>query len=297
MDVKSCSKGTLEGLQRLYQCTHEHVIFFLSGYLPFPALLHIRQIGLFAMIARLPDNILHSLAEYSLIHLPDNAKSWFMLIKKLCFQYNLPNPLLLLQNPPEKVNFKKEVKSKVLDYWQRKYREDALKLSSLVYFKPEFMSLSTPHPVWTTCGSSVYEVNKACIQAKFLSGRFRTDKLLSHFSPQNSKFCQLHPDQPEAGDLEHHLVLCPVLAERRTLLFQYWNRLSESNTLCSEILTKMQTSTTDILMQFLLDCSVMPDVISLQQEHGDQILRILFKATRTYCYSMYRERLKRLDMW
>ena len=159
------------------------------------------------------------------------------------------------------------------------------------------MSLCKPHPLWTTCGASSYENNKACFQAKYLSGRFRTDTLLSHFSKENSVFCQLHPDEPEVGDLMHHLVLCPTLAERKALLFQYWDSLTTSNPPCREIINTIKLAPIKTFLQFILDCSVLPDVILARQEHGEIIVKILFKATRTYCYAMYRERKKRLDKW
>ena len=159
------------------------------------------------------------------------------------------------------------------------------------------MSLSKPHPLWTTCGSNSYEVNKACIQAKYLSGRFRTDTLLHHFSKANSRFCQLHPDDEEVGDLVHHLVLCPVLADRRELIFEYWDTLVADNLPCQEILKFVKSAPIKTFMQFILDCSVMPEVIHAEQQHGKNILSILFRASRTYCYSMYRERRKRLDLW
>ena len=292
-------KETLQGLQKLYKLTPEPVVFFLAGSLPFKALLHIKQLGNFMMIARSQENILYSLAEYILTTLPDSSKSWFHQIRDLCFTYDLPHPLKLLQNIPEKKAFKHSVKLNVIQFWQSNLRTSAARLeeSSLRYFKPDFMSLDKPHPLWTTCGASSYEVNKACIQAKYLSGRFRTDKLLSHFSKKNSIFCQLHPEQPAVGDLEHHLVLCPSLEDRRTLLFQYWDSLTSYSAPCREIIPKMNAANLSTFMQFILFCSVFPEVISATQQHGGIILRILFKATRTYCYSMYRERLKKLDKW
>ena len=39
------------------------------------------------------------------------------------------------------------------------------------YFKSNFMSLTATHPVFSSCGSSPYEVAKAKIQARCLSGR------------------------------------------------------------------------------------------------------------------------------
>ena len=292
-------KETFQGLQKLYQLTPDPVVFFLGGSLPFKALLHIRQLGLFTMIARQQDNILYSIAKYILTCCPDSTKSWLIKIKEICFMYALPHPLQLLQDPPEKEAFNKLVKLSVTEFWQGKLREHAAKLqdSSLCYFRPDFMSLCRPHPLWTTCGASIYENNKACVQAKYLSGRFRTDKLLSHFSKKNSVFCQLHPDEPMVGDLEHHLVCCPALEERRALIFEYWDTITATSLPARSIINTFKLAPLKIFMQFILDCSVLPEVISAEQKYGKVILNLLFKATRTYCYSMYRERMKRLDMW
>ena len=184
-----------------------------------------------------------------------------------------------------------------MDFWQSKLRAAAAPLPSLKYFKPQFMSLSSPHPLWTSCGDNSYELNKACIQAKYLSGRFRTDKLLADFSKENSPFCQLHPDSQTEGDLLHHLVLCPSLASRREVLFEYWDKISATSPHCYEILAKMKTTNPEHLLQFVMDCSAVPEVIAATQAHGKSIYSILFKATRTYCYSMYRARLKLLNQW
>ena len=292
-------KQSLQGLQKLYQRTPEPVVFFLAGSLPLPALLHIKQLTLFAMICRLPHNILHSVAEYILTCMPDSTKSWFLQIKELCFQYNLPHPLLLLADPPSKQNFSSLVRLNVLDFWQVKLRADArkLELSSLKYFRPQYMSLSTPHLLWTTCGSSSYELNKACIQAKYLSGRFRTEKLLSHFKTGNSEFCQLHPETETVGDLHHHLLDCPSLATSRARIFVYWDKISLTSPECQPILLKMKTTNPEEFIQFILDCSVLPEIVAAAQLHGDHIYSSLFKATRTYCYTIYRARLNLLDQW
>ena len=112
-----------------------------------------------------------------------------------------------------------------------------------------------------------------------------------------STYCQLHPEDKVVGDLDHHLALCPVLDDRREVLFVYWDFLVSSNTPCKNIIASVRASSTEVFMQFILDCSVHPEVISAVQEHGDVIHELLFKATRTFCYSMYREHLKRLERW
>ena len=49
--------------------------------------------------------------------------------------------------------------------------------------------------------------------------------------------------------------------------------------------------------QFLLDCSIIPAIILLRQSHGVEILSELFYLTRTWCYSLHRERLRQLGRW
>ena len=292
-------KEVLEALQKLHTKTPEPVVFFLAGSLPFRGYLHIRQLTLFSMICRLPTNILHKIAEYVLTRLPDSAKSWFFQIKKLCYQYGLPHPLQLLTDPPNKQEFKKLVKLKIQDFWQLKLREDARKLenSSLKYFNPRFMSLSRPHRLWLSCGNDRYQLNKACLQAKYLSGRSRTEELVSKFSKENSPFCQLHPETSTIGDLLHQLVLCPVLAPHREQLFQFWDELSAPFPVCNILLRNAKTTNAENFLQFLLDCSTVPQVIEAASTYGDGIYDIIFKATRTFCYTIHRAKHQILDQW
>ena len=81
------------------------------------------------------------------------------------------------------------IKKKILDYWEKKLRSDALNLPSLKYFHPHYYSLSSPHPLWTTAGSSPYEVKKAVVQARMLSGRYRTEMLRRHWSENKEGHC------------------------------------------------------------------------------------------------------------
>ena len=133
---------------------------------------------------------------------------------------------------------------------------------------------------------------------RLLSGRYRSDKLLSHFSSSNSPKCQLECDEPDAvGDLHHFLLKCSALSARRSVLFDYWDVIVSNNPTCIDIIRSIKVGSDEQLLQFLLDCSTVPEVISLAQIHGDGVYASLFKMTRTFCYSLHRERLKRLNRW
>ena len=136
------------------------------------------------MVARLgPTQILHRHATHTLLSCTP-TKSWFELVRSICSLYSLPDPLLVLQNPSTKFAWKNLCKSRVIDWWEQHLRGQAALLPSLQLFKSAFMSLTTPHPIWTTANSP-YEISKAVISARMLSGRYRTDYLSRHWSKRN----------------------------------------------------------------------------------------------------------------
>ena len=156
-------KKTLVNLQKLHSNTPDPVIYFLAGTLPGSAVLHLRQLTLFGMISRLPGSVLHQHALRVLTTAKSTSMSWFIQIRNLCLQYSLPHPLSLLDHPIEKEPFKKHINTLVQDYWQEILRAEARKLNSLSFLKTCYLSLSNPHPIWTTAKYNPYETNKAII--------------------------------------------------------------------------------------------------------------------------------------
>ena len=129
----------------------------------------------------------------------------------------MPDPLLVLQDQPSKHSWKTLTKSKVVDAWEVKLRAQADLLPSLYYFNPRYMSLTSPHPMWATARSP-FEVKKAVVVARMLSGRYRTDRLVRHWSTTNPTGVCLLPgcSGEEVGSLEHILVYCPALSTVRS---------------------------------------------------------------------------------
>ena len=284
-------KTKIQQLQKLYDRTPEEVVYFLAGTLPAEATLHIRQLSLFNMITRLPDNIQNRIAHYKLITSRDRDRSWFTTIAKLSYMYDLPHPLALLENPLSKETSKNLIKSKVLDYWQTKFRLSASELSSLKYFKTEFMSLRQTHPIWTTCGNNSYEVTKAVVQARFLSGRYRTEALSSHFSPNNSPLCSICPEEI-IGSIEHILTGCRALKDTRTKLIKALNHNVYYSIETKTIILQYLSTSIEHMTQFLVDPSVIPETIHEVQRQKKNVLSELFHFTRSWCYAMHLKRLQ-----
>ena len=246
------------------------------------------------MITRLPTNILNKVARYILTTARDISTSWFSQIKVLCSRYHLPHPLTMLDSPLTKDSAKSLFKSKIVDYWQEKLRQEASILPSLQYFKPQFMSLLRPHPLWTTSGSNSYEICKSIVQAKMLSGRYRTDKFVRHFSGSDGT-CQLCTSNVP-GSIEHLLFSCQSLTTTRDRLIQNLLINSQIST-SSKSLIHSSFESEETAVQFLLDCSTMPNVIVKTQNEGTIILEELFHVSRSWCYSIHKTRLKLLGRW
>ena len=162
------------------------------------------------------------------------------------------------------------------------------------------MSLSFPHPLWLSAGSSSYEVVKATTQALMLSGRYRTERLCWYWLQNQSGHC-LAPTCRGLGqveDLAHILTYCPSLEATRHHLLSFTVKYS-SNLLpiIKNLLFEYLNPENPNYVQFLVDCSTLPDVISAGQQTGPDVVHHLFHITRTWCYSLHRERLKILGRW
>ena len=247
------------------------------------------------MICFLRSSVLHHHAKQVLTRSKPSSKSWFICVRDLCLLYGLPHPLQLLNTKNSKHQLKDMIKKKIVDYWEQKLRNEAKALASLQYFHPEYMSLSKPHPLWLTSGSSSYQVSMSTVQAPMLSGRYRTEQLCSKWSGRspNCKLCI--ENEPE--NLHHILAVCDSLATTRVQLLEFTKRLLSEFPETTSIVQKYCVPTDPHFIQFLVDCSVLPEVIRASQALGPGILLPLFRLTRTWCYTLHKNRLRLLGCW
>ena len=174
--INTFIKQKTQNLQKLMDKTPASVVAFLGGTLPGYALLHLKLFSIFGMITRLQSTyILSKHALRVLSFAKPSAQSWFQQIRNLCLLYQLPHPITLPQDPLTKITFDKLIKSKIVNHWELKLRAEAASLESAPYFKPEYMSLTHPHPIWTSCGASPFECHKDGITCRMLSGKYLTD--------------------------------------------------------------------------------------------------------------------------
>ena len=134
-----------------------------------------------------------------------------------------------------------------------------------------------------------------------LSGRYRTCLLAKHWSVGNPSGCCSLPNcwpNQTPGTLQHILLECHDLSPARLRVISLWAEYLLDNPSLFPIIRKYTLeSEPSQQLQFLLDCSVLPDVISETQKHGQSVLDSLFYLTRTLCFSLHKARLKLLGKW
>ena len=168
-------------------------------------------------------------------------------------------------------------------------------LTSLKFFKPEFMNLTKPHPIWRSIGSNPYEVAKAIQQARFLSGRYRTERLASHWSKNKEGYCLAPSCKNKIETTKHILIECDAYIHCKMCLYSIW--ISYPCPIVHGLVLEALSAETDYLLQFIIDCSVLPSVICALQSFGETILQKLFYLTRSWCWSVHKQRMKLLGRW
>ena len=107
-----------------------------------------------------------------------------------------------------------------------------------------------------------------------------------------------HPpcsDMGLAESPEHILLICSAYHDTRLNLIAA--ALHTRNQTSHTLFIKHLFSNEKKMMQFLVDPSSIPEVISCAQSYGSDIYNDIFYIGRTWCFSLHRERSKRLGKW
>ena len=102
---------------------------------------------------------------------------------------------------------------------------------------------------------------------------------------------------PSNWKIEHILVFCKGLNETRARVLKMWDqKLKDYRPIKNIVNVIMKSSEVAIVVQFLLDCSVVPAIIDIAQSNSE-VLELLFHLTRTWCHSVNIDRLKKLGRY
>ena len=93
---------------------------------------------------------------------------------------------------------------------------------------------------------------------------------------------------PHINSIETFLQTCPTLEPEREKFSITFDVFFKTN---PDLAIFARPCLTDTFLQFILDCSVLPPIISAVQQLGHQVLSKLFSLTRNYCFVMHKTRI------
>ena len=139
----------------------------------------------------------------------------------------------------------------------------------------------------------------ALVQATMLSGRYRTQSLLSHWHKNINGCCLLAPEcRNTLEDIDHILQICPGLLSERNKLLNFTRKVcSNQPDAISNVILEFCHPEHPLFVNFLLDSSSIPEVISVVQSAGKNTLVTFFDVSRMWVFVLQHERLRHLGRW
>ena len=202
-------------------------------------------------------------------------------------KYGLPSIEQLIQEHRSKLQWKRQTRSALADYWTRTLINEGTTRSTLQHCCLDRLEIGKVHRVWNSVMPNLQDVRRAHIKARILTGTYILQSTKAKFNNQ-----QVDPKCPlcriESEDLTHFILRCPALGSireihiktLRELVIEKVGRASWLDKFCSET----------ILLSLIVDCEVLVDRSILP--NCDQTLNEIESTTRTLCYNLHLQRLK-----
>ena len=109
-------------------------------------MIHKRILSLFGNITRLTENAIeYNLAKRQLEIKTFKSHSWFIVVKKILIQYELPDPESLLDNVLEKYAWKKRFRTAINKYWTERIATQSKLYTSLKHLSKTYV-IGKCHP-------------------------------------------------------------------------------------------------------------------------------------------------------
>ena len=215
-----------------------------------------------------------------------SSRSWFIKIQETFFQYELPSAHDLIENPPEKLAWKCQVKLQIRKYWEKSIVKEARSKSTLRYLNLENFQIGRVHKLWSSANYNQQSVHKASVQVKLSVGAYILQRNKARFNQfQVSKVCPLCDRDVEST--EHFLLRCDELQRVRDPFVHQIMLLLESS-----VNTTGRDWTGEDMVQLILDPSILLSWCKVEDESA---LDQLFSITRSLCYALHVKRSALLD--
>ena len=282
-DVDSLEKyqrGLLRQLQSLPDRCANIPVYTLLGAKPIKVVLDIKALSFFGNMIRQKDSIEHQVIRIQLAVKDEDSTSFTVTIRKILQKYDLPSAYDLIESTPGKEEWKAMVKKATNISYRMEVFEELKNKTSLKYLALQENPLDEPHPLYKYTGSDPYEIEKAAIKARLLTGTYTLQANKHKYNQYEvDKTCELCRSETE--DREHFILSRSALEEARQ---KHLPKLLE---LIPEL-----TGRNSILLQCILD-STHEDLAMLLQIPKEKT-KDIEQITRSLLYELHIQRTRML---
>ena len=123
---------------------------------------------------------------------------------------------MLVDVLPTKLAWKRGINLNIADKWTNKLSEEVEGKSTMKLCNRDILKIHGVHPVWSSLPAVTREVKKVQIKARLLTGTYLLQSDMQRFSKEKDEQ-KCEPCQIEQENMEHFLLRCPALNEKRKI--------------------------------------------------------------------------------
>ena len=116
------------------------------------------------------------------------SRSWVLQTQATLRKYGLDHIISIMHEPPSKEAWKEKIHKAIATFWSKKIQEEASEYSSL-RFLPHSFNPNSPHTVWESTTTDPYDVRRATIKARILSGSYILQYNRAAFNQTTNTIC------------------------------------------------------------------------------------------------------------
>ena len=230
---------------------------------------------------------LHQLVQRALGLHDLSYAGFFKRVSETLNLYQLPTIRQLLECTPSKLEWKRQTRQALHNYWTTSLVADAMVKTTLSHCSIGNLKIGHTHMVWDSIQPNLQDVKRGHTKARLLTGTYM---------PQSTKYkfnsAEVDPKCPlcrlESEDLQHFILRCPALAEARDRYFPLIRKLVIDAV--GEIIWSEHFCNRDILVTLVIDCQKLAENRLLPRS-TDTLFEIE-SCSRTLCYKLHQLRLK-----
>ena len=191
---------------------HLTAVYILTGIWPIEIHIQYKALICYNNIYNLSESSIEKeIARRQLSIKNNNSKSWFMEIKKLLLKYDLEDPIILLENPVNKEEWKRTVNKAINFKWKIQLLETKKLYKNLQYLNvgnPYYIGI---HNLLRINCKSARDVNRIPVKLKLITGTYLLQTSKAAIKKNgNDGICLICSKDDETA--EHFILQCSALS-------------------------------------------------------------------------------------